>query len=880
MNLTLSPVAQALETAHQSFARHQSGQSDLRTLLRDLETVIELNEQARLENPENPTDPRFLGRYDLYETATALAYSLGRDEAAMQFAEKARARTLLDRTLNKTSFPADRGAESQLVEQEAQARRHVRELADELQREQHQERLASSEEAVARIEESLATARQKLLSLQKQIRQQDPAFAALRGVTPATADDLKARLDDVTAVLSYTLTEERLIIFGITSQGLFSEHVNIPQSQFSEWINQYRARIEQFRHTNRDIQFLDQQPVTDQNLAVEDHSLEDPELDKLAQQLYDVLIRPVLGHLNGIQRLALIPDGDLHRLPFAALHSKTQYLVEQFTIYYAPSMSMLQVCLERERPSGNRLLVFGNPDLQNPEWDLPYAEQESRALAEKHHGTSFLRHQATREELLKCWHACDFLHFACHAVWDEDHPEFSAILLAPTERESGRLEVHELFALNEELPLSLVTLSACGSSLGAGSDLTGLATGFLYAGAAAVIGSLWSVEDLSTHELMLSFYQRLQEENRATALREAQLELLSRKPTAHPFFWAAFQLTGNPLGGRAASPGEAAFSLMHRWRYEDPQGSLLHPVLAEDRIVVSRREKTSDGQPTETIQALAISDRSLLWESDRSGLCHTFVNGVVHVSGEHADFALDARTGRQIWTRETGNPFPSQFGWNGRHLISGGHRTSVAALDPLTGATLWEHQLPRDGSGGFLVQGDRVFVGCNDRHLYCLHAGSGARLWQRDLGWDEWKDGAAWVRENKLWTKIGSFEIATGQWQSEETADLSDWISKPWDFDRVQHLPPQTLLESEDVLLYRDDPLTFFCRKGSEASDSSALFVLHLFDTVQRRLLRRFRLNARQILGWVRTGEGTLVGGDGALHWFSAKLPSQSGGPR
>jgi len=70
----------------------------------------------------------------------------------------------------------------------------------------------------------------------------------------------------------------------------------------------------------------------------------------------------------------------------------------------------------------------------------------------------------------------------------------------------------------------------------------GLTRGFLYAGASSIVASLWKVDDRATSDLMTQFYSALQDKDKGAALRQAQLDTKKRYP--HPFYWAAFQLTG------------------------------------------------------------------------------------------------------------------------------------------------------------------------------------------------------------------------------------------------------------------------------------------------------------------------------------------------
>jgi CHAT domain-containing protein len=68
----------------------------------------------------------------------------------------------------------------------------------------------------------------------------------------------------------------------------------------------------------------------------------------------------------------------------------------------------------------------------------------------------------------------------------------------------------------------------------------------MYAGAASVLASLWSVEDRATADLMASFYRdRLRQGlSAAEALRRAQLEIAGQPSRKSPYFWAGFSLQG------------------------------------------------------------------------------------------------------------------------------------------------------------------------------------------------------------------------------------------------------------------------------------------------------------------------------------------------
>jgi CHAT domain-containing protein len=143
------------------------------------------------------------------------------------------------------------------------------------------------------------------------------------------------------------------------------------------------------------------------------------------------------------------------------------------------------------------------------------------------------------------------VHFATHGVFNSTHPELSGILLsrfdANGNRKEGFLRLHDIYNLT--MPAELVVLSGCQTALGKdvkGEGLVGLTRGFMYAGAARVVASLWKVDDRATAELMQKFYRGMLQDGLppAAALRAAQLELWKSKRWDHPFYWGAFVLQG------------------------------------------------------------------------------------------------------------------------------------------------------------------------------------------------------------------------------------------------------------------------------------------------------------------------------------------------
>jgi len=143
------------------------------------------------------------------------------------------------------------------------------------------------------------------------------------------------------------------------------------------------------------------------------------------------------------------------------------------------------------------------------------------------------------------------IHVATHGLLNAERPQFTGVVLSlvGNKTNDGFVRTDEVFNLRLGSPL--VMLSACETGLGKekrGEGVMGLTRAFMYAGAPTVGVSLWSVADKSTADLMTDFYKRLFTTDTTTsssALRGAQLAMISGKKYSAPFFWAPFVLVGD-----------------------------------------------------------------------------------------------------------------------------------------------------------------------------------------------------------------------------------------------------------------------------------------------------------------------------------------------
>jgi CHAT domain-containing protein len=161
-------------------------------------------------------------------------------------------------------------------------------------------------------------------------------------------------------------------------------------------------------------------------------------------------------------------------------------------------------------------------------------------------GTCFLEREATIARLIEQAPGSSIIHLATHGQSRLDAPNFSYVRLA-----DGQLNTIDAFSLDLR-DCELVTLSGCETGLalsGGGDEQLGLGRAFLAAGTSSLVISLWPVEDTTTNELMKLFYQNLLNgESKVQALRAAQCQLMRNDKSnyAHPYFWAAFRLVGDP----------------------------------------------------------------------------------------------------------------------------------------------------------------------------------------------------------------------------------------------------------------------------------------------------------------------------------------------
>jgi len=269
-----------------------------------------------------------------------------------------------------------------------------------------------------------------------------------------------------------------------------------------------------------------------------------------ADEAYAMLIAPLRAKIHH-QRLVIVPHRELHYVPFAALHDakRSRYLIEDYTIVYAPSATAWRFLRHPSAPVSGRALVLGDP--AGSIGRLKGAAREATMVASRLGTTAYLGADASERLIHVRDPKIDLLHIAAHARYEGANPLFSFIALAPDgEAYDGNLEAQEILADVDLTGVNLVVLSACNTAVGkpsAGDEIVGLTRALFYAGTPAVLSTLWEIDDVASTTLMDAFYESFVSGlPAADALREAQLSMLRGDRFRSPRLWAAFTLHGDP----------------------------------------------------------------------------------------------------------------------------------------------------------------------------------------------------------------------------------------------------------------------------------------------------------------------------------------------
>ncbi|MBD2411506.1 hypothetical protein FACHB389_11705 [Nostoc calcicola FACHB-389] len=289
------------------------------------------------------------------------------------------------------------------------------------------------------------------------------------------------------------------------------------------------------------------------------------QIKKEAKQLYDWLIQPFADELEStktreqsqIKTLVFVLDGSLRNLPMAVLHDGQRYLVERYAVSVTPTLQLLEPKpLHREALS---VLIAGATDAPSFQKErlgaIANVAVELEGIKENIQRHQTLENQEFIKKNLQTkinTTPFNIIHLATHGKFSSN-PE-QTYILDWNERIKVK-DLDNLLRLNYQRianPIELLILSACETATGDKRAALGLAGVAIRAGARTTLASLWQINDASTAEFMIRFYQELNrgQITKAEALRNTQLAFLQQSTDRdynRPYHWSAFILVGNWL---------------------------------------------------------------------------------------------------------------------------------------------------------------------------------------------------------------------------------------------------------------------------------------------------------------------------------------------
>ena len=472
--------------------------------------AVDIIEQMRAQIQVTRLRNSFVAdKMEVYESLVSVLLDMGRKTEAFYTAERSRARNLID-LLGNNKLRLGEDKDQRLYERINSLKASILE----------QEKLVAQtedEQASEAYKKTLEDLKDKYRDQLMQVQANRPEMRSLITVDPIEVDKFRELLDPGMTILSYYLLPDEIVCWVVTSEKLEVVRVPATRSDLKDTILEFRRSL--------------------QNLEP---------YESLSEELSSLLLEPVAEKLEQPKQVGIIPHRMLHYLSFAPLEYEDSSLVQEYPLFYLPSGSVLRYTLQRRSQEDKfRVLAVGNPDLDTPGLELPFAEHEVKSMGWNFSDfTELMRDNATESQVKDRVQDFDIVHIASHGDFDPLNPLFSSLKFSKGAKEDGDLKAAEIFGL--DIRADLVVLSACQSGLGdikAGDEVVGLNRAFMFAGAHTLVSSLWRVSDISTAMLMKQFYREYVDSNKAQSLRRAMLHVKTFYP--HPGYWAGFILSGD-----------------------------------------------------------------------------------------------------------------------------------------------------------------------------------------------------------------------------------------------------------------------------------------------------------------------------------------------
>ena len=525
---------------------------------------------------------------------------------AFRINEQSRARSLLD-LLSETDAAITEGVPAELLKRKQENLDRQQDIADTLTG--INVSTEELKKKPSELDEELEKLQAEFEEIENQIRTASPRYASLTANKPLTLAEVQQNvLDDQTVLVEYALQTDDSYLF-VASKSAVNLFKLPPRSNVDKLAMDLRAQLIpstlqrrlvgiDVAEANRGLGIAATAPEDAAPFIAASNALYRVVLEPAAGMIGEKRVMVIAdGALNYVPFEVLLKTAD------SGDFSSLGYLVKTNEVIYAPSASVVGAIKQQRTKNANRAMliiadpVFNSNDaraqkrpaaapsdadvrglgIQSAVADVGGSAPAPNAQME---GLPLVRLNGTRTEaeqiskLAKAsggqadvWLDLDanednlaardiskyrVIHVATHGLLNAERPQFTGVVLSlvGNKTHDGFVRTDEVFNLRLGSPL--VMLSACETGLGKekrGEGVMGLTRAFMYAGAPTVGVSLWSVADKSTADLMTDFYRRLLSTTEGTtsssALRGAQLAMISGKKYSAPFFWAPFVLVGD-----------------------------------------------------------------------------------------------------------------------------------------------------------------------------------------------------------------------------------------------------------------------------------------------------------------------------------------------
>lgn len=494
--------------------------SAIERLEKSVETIEKLRDRVAGGEAAQKLFASDRSKVQVYEALIALLIEEGEIEKALGYLERSSSEDLRSRFKSLDPSFAD-PEKRELLEKGREMKARIDKLAGQIAAERGGDGVTG--EKIEKLQEIISVAESDYIRFVNETIREQPGLRNYfsSGVNPIELRQRKQKIPADVAVVSYLIGDAQLFAFVATSDTVVARVVGQPRADVEWKIGELCRALEQ--------------PGREEDVRAG------------STELYKLLIAPIEDRIQGYDKLAIIPSGDLSYLPFGVLRSggdADSYLMEEHTIFYVSDLGLF--LSEEESKDELRLVAFGNAD-----GSLPNAEKEVRDIASLYPESKiYLRDDATEERAKNVPSGYNALHFATHGNLDYRRFENSWLTLAatPSGDEDGRLTLEEVWGITNLSDCELVTLSACNTAV---SDEVvegwpiNPANAFLQVGVPRVVATLWQVDDEATAILMREFYRNLSDHGAAESLRLAQAALASDAKYASPYYWGAFVLLGD-----------------------------------------------------------------------------------------------------------------------------------------------------------------------------------------------------------------------------------------------------------------------------------------------------------------------------------------------